>query len=118
MSDEELSINSQRQFQDLLSQSSLGTQRARQIRTIGHNRGKFTDSDLMELCLDFLTDRGSSLSNYREDLGNGVERYFRIEERDDEAGYLEVEVRFTHDLNLAGPDARYRIHLRIESLEP
>jgi hypothetical protein len=90
------------------------TKRGDQIGTIGANMGKFLEGDLIELCLDFIADRGSSLATYREDLGNRVQRYFKIEERDDEAGYIEVEVRFTE---WREPDKRFRIHLKIEELE-
>src|ERR1700750_2196827 len=107
----------ERDISELINQGSLGTPRARQIRTIGENLGRFMESDLMELCLDFMANRGSSFQNYREDLGNGIQRYFVVEEREDEAGYLELEVRFTKNLNMAGPEARYRIQVVITEQE-
>jgi hypothetical protein len=91
--------------------------RARQIARIGQEHGKFMESELLELCLDAMTSMGSSIANYREDLGDRVQRYLRVVEREDEAGYLEIEVRFTNNLNQAGADKRFRIHVRIEELE-
>ncbi len=111
-------MSGEREIRELLDQGSLGTPRAKQIITIGENMGKFSEADLMELCLDSLTEMGVCLPNYREDLGNKVQRYIVVEEREDEAGYLELEVRFTHNLNMAGADQRYRVTLKIEELEP
>lgn len=88
--------------------------RARQIATVGGNQGKFMASDLIELCLDAMTNMGSSVGNYREDLGNRVQRYLVVEDRDDEDGTLEVEVRFT---SWREPDKRFRIRIGIEELE-
>jgi hypothetical protein len=108
-------VSGEKDIRDLMGQGSLGTPRARQIITIGHNTGKLGDSDLMELCLDGL---GTYVGNWRESLGDDVERYIKIEEREDEAGYLELEVRFTHNLNRAGADQRFRVQLAITELEP
>lgn len=107
-----------RRMQALVEQSSLGTPRARQIRTIGHNQGKFTEIDMLDLCIDAMTNLDVSIKDHEEDLGNNVSRVIRIVDGDDEEGWLEVEVRFTHDLNQAGPDKRFRIKVEIKELEP
>jgi hypothetical protein len=91
------------------------TFRGDQIQTIGGNMGKFQEGDLIEICLDAMTNLGASVAEYREDLSNRVQRYIRIEEREDESGYLELEVRFT---NWREPERRFRVQLVITEQEP
>ena len=90
------------------------TQRGEQIVTVGTHMGKFMESDLMELCLEAMLNMGSSISTYREDLGNRVQRYLKILDRDDEAGIIDVELRFTQ---WREPDKRFRIRLDITELQ-
>jgi len=91
------------------------TARGKQITTVGLNMGKFQENELLELCLDAMTSMGKSVANYREDLGNRVQRYIVIEEREDEAGYIELEVRFT---DWQEPEKRFRVQLVITEQEP
>lgn len=88
------------------------THRGDQIARIGTEMGKFQEGDLTELCLEAMA---IALASYREDVGDGVTRYIRVEEREDEAGYLEAEVCFT---GWREPEKRFRIQLTITEQEP
>jgi hypothetical protein len=91
------------------------TDRGDKIARIGTEMGKFQEGDLLELCLDALTNPGTCVTNRRENIGDGVQRYIVVEEREDEAGYLELEVRFT---GWREPERRYRVQLVITEQEP
>jgi hypothetical protein len=85
--------------------------RTAQLTRVGRVLGTFMEGDLMELCLDFMADRGSSLANYREDLGDRVQRYIKVMERNDDDGYVEIEVWLTGH---AEPERRYRVQITIQ----
>ncbi len=93
-----------------IEDGSLGTPRARQLRTIGHNfRTSLMSEDIMDLSIEALTD---TYNGYEEDLGNGVKRRIKIVGSDEES--LEIQVRLT---GYREAERHYIIHLKIEELE-
>ncbi len=90
------------------------TQRGEQITTIGLHMGKFMEGDVIEQALAAMLHPGSSLANYREDIGNRVQRYIKVLGFDEEEGTVEIEVRFT---GWREPEKRWRVRVIVEEME-
>jgi hypothetical protein len=94
-----------------IEDGSLGTRRARQLRTVGGelSKGGLMSEDLLEQALEAVADWARG---YREDLGNGVKR--RIEVTAIEDDHIDVEVQMTGYRDF---EHRYRLTLQVQEIQ-